>query len=334
MESARRSKDGRKSRFWCFTVNNYSDGDKAVLGAIDGYSYLVYGMEVGEENQTPHLQGYIEFPKRVYLKRLQRLTSTVSTHVHWEARKGNATQAAQYCKKDGKYQEFGTISKDASGARCDLDAVRVAIKERNIVTHLDLLNKVDSMLALNIGKQLLSFTTPVDRSDTPPHIFWIHGPTGCGKSRMVYEFAKALNKKLEYSMWTSFGTSFKFYDGYYGQEIVLFDDFRPSGAYFSSLLRITDRYNVRVEVKGGSTWWIPKFIFFTGPKSIEEAFTTCDHAFADGFNRFKGGEGVGEDIQQFRRRVMGTPKGWGAEIDMTNKQQVEDFKNSMFKYIG
>ena len=38
--------------------------------------------------------------------------------LHLEERKGNALQASNYCKKDGKYIEFGELS--SQGARSDL----------------------------------------------------------------------------------------------------------------------------------------------------------------------------------------------------------------------
>lgn len=42
-----------------------------------------------------------------------------------------------------------------------------------------------------------------------------------------------------------------FRDGYVQQPVVAFDDFRGGDIGFASLLRLTDHYDMRVEVKGG-----------------------------------------------------------------------------------
>lgn len=106
---------GRKSRYWCFTLNNYDEGDIATLRNImDGsalVSYLVFGREVGE-NGTPHLQGYVEFTTRWDLRRCQR---SFLMGAHFEQRRGTPQEASDYCKKDGDWEEVGTLSRVTQG---------------------------------------------------------------------------------------------------------------------------------------------------------------------------------------------------------------------------
>jgi len=57
------------ARTYCFTLNNYSEDDVfelAMLFEQPEYCirYMCWGEEVGEEDHTPHLQGYIEFTKQ------------------------------------------------------------------------------------------------------------------------------------------------------------------------------------------------------------------------------------------------------------------------------
>jgi len=101
------------TRHWCFTLNNWtSDEDDALrqLGE-DSITYLVYGYEVGD-NGTKHLQGYVVFAERC---RLQTAKQRVSPRAHLEAKRGTPLQAADYCKKDGVYVEFGRLPPGSKG---------------------------------------------------------------------------------------------------------------------------------------------------------------------------------------------------------------------------
>lgn len=103
------------ARNWCFTINNFSSDDLERLDQLsatigEDIKYLVYGRETGE-NGTPHLQGYIQFSKK---KRLGQVRNQISERGHFEVSQGTPLQAAQYCKKDGEFNEFGTLQRQGS----------------------------------------------------------------------------------------------------------------------------------------------------------------------------------------------------------------------------
>lgn len=105
-----------RSKYWCFTFNNYSAGDPAVLEFTlhnAGTTYFVFGYETGESG-TRHLQGYIEFTRRL---RFNQVRSYLGEQVHIEPRRGTGQQAADYCKKDGVFVEYGTLSGVGRGHR-------------------------------------------------------------------------------------------------------------------------------------------------------------------------------------------------------------------------
>lgn len=96
-----------QSTRWCFTINNPSDEDKtkvADVGRGDLIKYLVVGREVGQ-NQTPHLQGFVVFKRGHSRARV----SGLFPRAHLEPARGTSVQAATYCKKDGDFDEYGTI---------------------------------------------------------------------------------------------------------------------------------------------------------------------------------------------------------------------------------
>lgn len=81
---------------WCFTFNNYNDGDvNDISSKVPNLcKRYIIGKEVGESG-TPHLQGYVEFIKKCRPKNL------FSEKIHWEKAKGSALDNANYCSKDG-----------------------------------------------------------------------------------------------------------------------------------------------------------------------------------------------------------------------------------------
>lgn len=114
-------------RHFVFVINNPTPGD---IGGINHLTtnkycrYLIYGNEVGS-NGTPHLQGYCELNAS---KTIQQLKHHLP-RAHFEERKGTPEQAAMYCKKDGDFVEFGSMSKQ--GERNDLNSIKKAIFEED-----------------------------------------------------------------------------------------------------------------------------------------------------------------------------------------------------------
>jgi len=76
-------------------------------------------------------------------------------------------------------------------------------------------------------------------------VVWVVGPTGCGKSAGArYQYPNIFNVMVPRpggQLW---------FDGYEGENEILLDDFDGS-IDFRLLLRMTDIYAMRVEIKGG-----------------------------------------------------------------------------------
>lgn len=123
------------SKQWCFTWNNYSQEDyrKLVQFFQDNpeISYIV-GKEIGGENKTPHLQGYIKFNKPT--RPMEKLKWT--NKIHWEKTKGSLQSNLDYCSKEGN---FITNIKDSNKAIINktLSKEEEAI-ELDILKHEDL----------------------------------------------------------------------------------------------------------------------------------------------------------------------------------------------------
>lgn len=248
----------------CFTWNNYDDG---VLDRINylGWSYIIYGKEVGT-NGTRHLQGYAEFDKS------QRFSSLCKkwSGAHIEIRKGSQQQAIDYCKKDGNFIEFG-IRKE-QGSRNDLESTRLQVIEggmRAIVGWA-------SYQQIKVGEVCLKYLE--ECRDWKMETLWVWGETGLGKSKLAREcLGNDIYCKNDGSKW---------WEGYDGHTDVIIDDFRDSWWSLTEMLSLLDRYEKRVECKGGSRQFRARRVIVTSCYSPKDCYKGC-----------------GEDIKQLLRRV-------------------------------
>lgn len=99
------------------------------------------------------------------------------------------------------------------------------------------------------------FVTPRNK---PPTVIWIHGPTGTGKTRYIYD-----NHDPE-DIWVS-ARDLKYWPNYTNQPVALIDDFRKDFCTFHELLRILDRYPYTVYTFYGHTQLTSDTIYITCP---------------------------------------------------------------------
>ena len=237
------------SKYYCFTVNNPTDNDDQQLADLSSsVSYLTYGREKGESG-TPHYQGYVELHKP---QRLSWLKTRLG-RAHIELRRGSQTQAVRYCHKDGDFLEFGELKVDRRGARNELIHIK---KEMDKGVSLNELEDKYWTSFLRYGRYFREYAMRRQKPRVKPPKVVIHwGPSGSGKSRAVFELPGA--GQVDYVN--------NFFQGYVNQKIVLFDDITHPIQTFGrrTLLRLLDRYPMKVNVKNGQMEWNPEEIHFT-----------------------------------------------------------------------
>lgn len=105
---------------WVFTLNNPTDDEVTHLTSnVETFEYLVFGREQGESG-TPHLQGFFILKTKLRLRQVKLL---ISQRAHFEVCRGTPQQAAEYCKKDGDFEEFGQLS-SSQGKRSDWERLK------------------------------------------------------------------------------------------------------------------------------------------------------------------------------------------------------------------
>lgn len=94
-----------RGKRWCFTINNYTEADIERLRGLD-YEYLIFGKEEGEQEHTPHLQGFVVLKNR---KTFNSVKKMIGEQAHIELARGSNAEASDYCKKDGNFTELGEL---------------------------------------------------------------------------------------------------------------------------------------------------------------------------------------------------------------------------------
>lgn len=147
---------------WCFTLNNYTQGELDMFSSIVPIKCKKYiiGKEVGETG-TPHLQGYVEFKSKV-----RPISVFDCERIHWEKAKGNIAANSNYCSKESNIFLVKGMPRPLKALACE-----------------DNLRGWQNVLISIVE------TEPDDRS-----IYWFFSKAGCtGKTT----FARYLHRKYD-----------------------------------------------------------------------------------------------------------------------------------------
>lgn len=246
-----------RSRGWVFTLNNPTEWDNVDIERLqEGAQYVIYGREVGEEG-TPHYQGYCYFST---LKSLLQVKDFLP-RAHWERQRGTISEAIEYCKKDGDFEETGERPYGPEGQKQQWKEVLQLARAGKMQEIEDRFPAI----FLRYHAKLSGLFKP-ERPiilDILENEWWV-GPTGTGKSRTLWtqwpdHYQKSLNK---------------WWDGYENQETVAIEEWAPRNEVTASFLKIwSDRYPFSGEIKGGTLQKIrPKRIIVLSNYTIEECF--------------------------------------------------------------
>lgn len=232
---------------WCFTINNYTEQDEEDVKALQQFaSYVVCGKETAPTTGTPHLQGYVYMINKASFKAMKRALPRARLVVS----KGSDFDNFGYSKKEDLWFKFGTPP--CQGRRTDLAAAYEIVKETSRMK--DVVAAMPNYQAIRCAETYLKYHEAP--RDWKPEVRWYFGATGEGKTRLAREWLGECYTCLDSS---------KFWEGYDAHESVLIDDFRKDFCKFHVLLRILDRYEFRVEVKGASRQLRAKKIAITCP---------------------------------------------------------------------
>lgn len=246
-----------------FTINNWTEEDKAMIRKFTGIKYAVVGDEVAPTTGTPHLQGYIQFENSkafaVIRKALPR--------AWFKKARADGKKNRAYCTKMGAFFEIG---------ECPPDSADCGLKEKEKWADILALAKLGDTAAIDelYPKESLIYDKQISRKRVRPtpttmdgnphdHFIWLYGPSGYGKSHQAEELVGPGRYEK--------GSRNKWWDDYQYEDSVLIPDFSKYDVHMGSDLKNwCDLYPIRVEAKHGSLVIRPKLIVITSNWKIEE----------------------------------------------------------------
>lgn len=245
---------------WCFTLNNYTADDEALLAAAP-VQYMVYGHEVAPSTGTKHLQGFLVLEKNARVSALKKL----HPRAHWEQAKGNSQQNRTYCTKEGKdIIERGTPPSDkkkqGEEEKARWEAARASAK----------LGRFDDIPAdIYMRTHAACHKIAAMHQVVPPVLEgelvneWIYGPAGSGKStRAAAENPGAYVKGLH-----------KWWSKYTGQDVVILEEMSPFHVHLTSDIKLWAQHQpFSAETKGDVICIRPKKLVVTANYSIDQVW--------------------------------------------------------------
>jgi len=264
--------EDKEYRAWVFVWNNPNVTKEQFGNQLMHWKckYIIFGLEHAPTTGTPHYQGYVYWCSAKTKNEIKRRFPGM----WWEDAKGNSLQNYVYGTKEDKmdYFEFGTRPKQ--GARTDLNEIRVTLANGGNMR--DIVDTTDSYQGIRMAEVILKYKEKP--RNFKPAVLWFWGPTGAGKTRAAYELCG------QDDTWIT-AKNLRWWEGYDGHKNVIIDDFRGDFCTFHELLRILDRYEYRIECKGGSRQLI----------ATTMVITSCHHPR----NVYE----TREDIEQLIRRI-------------------------------
>lgn len=240
-----------------FTLNNpITNGGPTLCDWIEDHcSYAIIGCETGKEG-TFHWQGYAELRKKI---RFNTVAKAGKWHI--EIRRGSQHDAIKYCKKDGNFVEWGIPR--VQGERKDLDVCRSLASSEGMRA----VSAVCNLQGIKVAEHFLTYNE--EPRNWQCEVIYITGPSGAGKSRLAREIVA--DQGYEDDCYTKNDAS-KWWQGYDRHKAIIIDDYRDSWWPATEFLRVTDRYECRVETKGGYRQLVPLLIIITSIKAPDTLY--------------------------------------------------------------
>lgn len=241
-----------QSRKWQVTINNPVDKGfthdrlKEILSGMKSVIYWCMADEVGEEG-TYHTHLYLQGRGGINFSTIKKRFDGG----HFEMAKGTASQNRDYVMKlgkwekdkkhetqvDGTIEEWGEMPVERQGARNDLADVYAMVKSG--LSNFEIIEQIPDVMfqldKLEVVRQTIRDQEFADKW-RDLSVEYIYGETGLGKTKYVMD---TYGYKNVYRV-TDYRHPF---DGYMGQDVILFEEFRSS-LLLGDMLKYLDGYPV------------------------------------------------------------------------------------------
>lgn len=247
MTSEQNISKNTKARRWCFTWNN-PERNPLFTELPNKARFIIWQKEKAPTTGTVHFQGYIAFTVMKRFNEVRHLFEDKATIIMCN---GTEQENIDYCTKSESHLEgpwqLGTI--ENPGKRTDLDSIAEEIKKTGKMP----MDQPGKIVRYSKGFEKLISLLPSPWRNVK--VYTIIGPTGCSKTRELFKRFEPAPFKVHYG-----GQGKAWFDGYNGQNCILFDEFEGQVSLFN-MLQYLDPYGQTVEIKGSFTPARWRYIF-------------------------------------------------------------------------
>lgn len=219
---------------------------RTIIGQFSGCIYWCFCDEVGEQG-TPHTHVYLVFRNAVLFSTIQRRFYGA----HIDPAKGSSEENRNYVRKEGKwaddakhdtnlietFEESGPLPDERRQQQKDSEVILGMICEG--ASNADILEEFPTALSklhhIDAARQVM-LEKKYREQFRKLNVSYIWGETGVGKTRGVME-------KYGYTQVYRVTNYTHPFDGYKGEPVILFDEFRSS-LPISDMLKYLDGYPV------------------------------------------------------------------------------------------
>ena len=281
---------------------------------------VAYQQEHGESAGKLHVQGFVAYRVKVTARvaatklgiEWNRRSEVSKSQVSFRPAKGSIQQNIAYCSSE----YYCRNCKGSSGSPIELplcecgqakakgrvpgttvvhgDATDIKTLTAEALVDAARCGASTSMLLVEYPREMVKWSRQWQflmshvgpQRQEKPLVVWLWGPSGAGKSRFV---AECVDVEHVFMTWSA-----QWYDGYDPSihHVFCFDDFRGGDYAPAWLLRVLDRYPLKLPIKGGSVEFRAPVVVVTSPSDVESSWQeVCQRAQRQ------------ESIDQLRRRI-------------------------------
>ena len=250
------------------------------VGISRHITYIVAQAELAPSTGRLHIQGYLECKERWTFHRVKReVFEDYMPGAQIAAARGSAAQNKEYCTKE-ESRVSGTEpveigdpqgdSGDTHPAGKALDRVFVDIKAGDSMEAI--IDKYGFGMFVRHERALKSaMCTWGKRRSAMPKVVLLIGPSGSGKSRWVER-----TYPRRYRMTFGNGGNSAWFDGYNGEDVIELSEFRGQ-LQLAFMLDLLDRYELKVQTKGGTTQCVSSTIVITSNEEPSEWYPAMEN---------------------------------------------------------
>lgn len=284
-----------KTRKWLITINNPQDKGyshehiRDIMKRFTGCVYWCMADEIGGERQTYHTHIYMCCKSAVRFSTVQSRFPKANLDMC----KGTSSENRDYVFKLGKWEksakaetkvadtqeEYGEMPIERQGARNDLadmydmikqgmDDVDILEQSPDYILHFDKIDKVRQALTFKKFKNV----------EREVQCSYIWGLTGTGKTSSIV-------RKYGYDNVYRV-TDYKHpFDGYRGQDVLVFEEFR-SDLPMKQMLQFLDRYPLELPARFYNRYACYTKVYLISNEPLSYQYPNMQHDEPRGFNAF------------------------------------------------